>query len=53
MANEENLKSWPKGQSGNPAGKAPGTKNRATIIKKFLELAVDVDNPADPKGGQD
>lgn len=35
----ENLKehSWKPGQSGNPAGKAKGTKNRSTIMREFLE----------------
>lgn len=37
MANEENLKPWKKGQSGNPAGKPKGTRNRATIIRELLE----------------
>lgn len=27
---------WPKGQSGNPAGKPKGTKNRATVIQQEL-----------------
>ncbi len=37
MANEENWKPWVKGQSGNPAGKAKGTRNRSTIIREWLE----------------
>lgn len=28
---------WKKGQSGNPAGKPKGTKNRSTLFKDFLE----------------
>lgn len=36
MANEENLKPFKKGQSGNPKGKAKGTKNRKTIINEIL-----------------
>lgn len=36
----ENLKSWKAGQSGNPAGKAKGTLNRSTIVKKWLEAAA-------------
>lgn len=34
----ENLKPWQPGQSGNPEGKAPGTKNRATILREILAL---------------
>lgn len=37
MANEQNLKPWPKGVSGNPAGRPPGTKDKSTIAKKWLE----------------
>lgn len=35
----ENLKSWKPGQSGNPAGRKPGSINRSTIIKYWLEMA--------------
>lgn len=28
---------WKKGQSGNPAGKKPGTKNRKTLLREELE----------------
>lgn len=38
MANDENLTPYQPGQSGNPSGKPPGTKNRATIIKEILAL---------------
>jgi len=38
MANEQNLKSYKKGQSGNPKGKPKGTLNRSTIAKKWLEV---------------
>jgi hypothetical protein len=31
-------KPWKKGQSGNPAGKAPGTKNRSTVLAELLGL---------------
>jgi len=35
----ENLKEpWPKGKSGNPAGKPPGARNRSTILKELLAL---------------
>ena len=38
MANDENLNPpWKPGQSGNPAGKPKGTRNRATIYSYWLE----------------
>jgi hypothetical protein len=40
MSREQNLKSWTKGQSGNPKGKPKGAKNRSTIIKEILGLMV-------------
>lgn len=36
--NIENLTPFKPGQSGNPAGKVPGTKNRSTIARKILEM---------------
>lgn len=40
--NYPNLKSWKKGQSGNPAGRRQGSKNVSTIVRKLLEQnAVD------------
>lgn len=33
----ENLKSWKPGESGNPAGKPKGTRNRSTIVRELLE----------------
>lgn len=36
MANEQNLKPWKKGQSGNPAGPAPGFKHISTHIQEML-----------------
>ena len=38
MANEQNLKPFQKGQSGNPKGKAKGTKNRLTLFREKMEL---------------
>ena len=35
--NYPNLKSWKKGQSGNPAGRKIGSKNVSTIVRKLLE----------------
>lgn len=37
MANEDNLKPWEKGQSGNPAGRPKGSRNRTTIVRELLE----------------
>jgi hypothetical protein len=46
MANEENLKpAWQKGESGNPAGKPKGAKNRSTIAKYWLEVNQKLKNP--------
>lgn len=36
--NEQNLTPFQPGQSGNPAGKPVGTKNRSTIARKVLEM---------------
>lgn len=35
-----NLKNFPKGTSGNPAGKPKGTKHLSTVLKEFLESNV-------------
>lgn len=40
----ENLTPYPKGVSGNPSGKPKGTKNRSTIVKKWLEVVQKVRN---------
>lgn len=46
MANEKNLKpAWKKGQSGNPKGRAKGTRNRKTIVREWLELIQLETNP--------
>lgn len=37
MANEENLKPWHKGESGNPSGRPKGSRNRATIVRELIE----------------
>ena len=49
----ENQRRWAKGESGNPAGRPKGSKNRSTILKQFLELEYrkrgrPVSNPLDP-----
>lgn len=35
--NYPNLKPWKPGQSGNPTGRKPGSKNVSTIVRKLLE----------------
>lgn len=41
MANEENLAPpFPKGVSGNPAGKPKGTRNRSTIVREAIEAVL-------------
>lgn len=45
MANENNLKPFKKGQSGNPNGRPKGKLNRATIAKKWLEINEKIKNP--------
>lgn len=45
MANEQNLKPFQPGQSGNPNGRPEGVKNRATIFKKWLEVSAKITNP--------
>lgn len=44
MANEENLKPWKKGESGNPNGRPKGSRNRSTVAKEMLDIIIkDVD----------
>ena len=64
MANEENLKSYKPGQSGNPAGKAPGTRdglraclNRALrrnptgdLLQVLEDAKVDITDPSNAEG---
>mgnify|MGYP003642538876 FL=1 len=45
MANEENLKSWSPGESGNPKGRPKGSKNRSTIAKRWLDSNQKFKNP--------
>jgi benzoyl-CoA reductase/2-hydroxyglutaryl-CoA dehydratase subunit BcrC/BadD/HgdB len=45
MANEQNLKPYPKGVSGNPAGKPKGTEHSKTRLKRILELVQKKRNP--------
>ena len=39
MPNPENIEphKFKKGESGNPAGKSKGTRNRSTIVRKWME----------------
>lgn len=41
--NYPNLKSWKKGQSGNPAGRKKGSKNISTLVRQVLEQDADTD----------
>ena len=46
MAREDNLKpAWNKGESGNPAGRPKGSKNRSTIARQWLEVNQTLKNP--------
>ena len=47
MAGADNIKKYEfkKGQSGNPAGRPVGSKNRSTIAKKWLETPEQFKNP--------
>ena len=45
MANEQNLRPYPKGVSGNPAGKPKGTEHSKTRLKRLLDLVQKKKNP--------
>jgi hypothetical protein len=46
MNKEDNLKpAWSKGESGNPAGRPKGSKNRSTIARQWLEVNQTLKNP--------
>jgi len=45
MANEQNLKPYPKGVSGNPAGKPKGIQHSKTRLLRLLELVQKKKNP--------
>ena len=46
MAKEDNLKAaWEKGESGNPAGRPKGSRNRSTIARQWLEVSQKLKNP--------
>jgi hypothetical protein len=40
-----NNKPFKKGQSGNPNGRPKGRRNRATLVREWLEVAQNVKNP--------
>ena len=46
---KEDLIPYKKGQSGNPAGRPKGSKNRSTIIREMLDMMVQV---KDDKGDE-
>lgn len=41
----KNLKPFEKGVSGNPAGPAPGYRQRATLLREVVEMLGDFQNP--------
>ena len=45
MAKEDNLKSWKKGQSGNPKGRPKGSPNLKKLYMDLLMLENEVMNP--------
>ena len=45
MPNPENLKPFPKGVSGNPAGKPKGVEHSKTRLVRLLQLVTKVRNP--------
>ncbi len=49
MPNPENIRPPKTGEVRNPKGKPPGTKNRSTILKKWIEVATKLKNPVTGK----
>ena len=45
MANEQNLIPAKKGEIRNPKGREKGTRNRATIVKQWLDVIEKTKNP--------
>ena len=45
MANKDIEPRWEKGESGNPAGRPKGSRNRSTIAKRWLEVNQSLKNP--------
>ena len=48
MPNPENIIPPKKGEIRNPKGKTKGTKNRSTILKKWIEVNVKIRDKANP-----
>jgi hypothetical protein len=40
------------GESGNPAGKAPGTENLTTSLRKYMEMEIEVVDPITKEPGK-
>lgn len=49
MANEKNLKPFPKGNNANPNGRPKGSRNRSTIARQWLEAIEKIKNPLTQK----
>ena len=47
--NDENLKAWKKGQSGNPSGKPKGARSFKTILNNYLDKTLKSKNPFEGK----
>ncbi len=47
--NDENLKPFPKGVSGNPAGRPKGVKNISHYLKKISKKRIEVKDPITKK----
>lgn len=45
MPNPENLKNFPKGKSGNPKGRPKGALGAKKILKRFLSIEMETENP--------
>lgn len=48
MANPENIIPPKKGEIRNPKGKPKGTKNRSTILKRWVEVSVKIKDKSNP-----
>ena len=47
--NDENLKAWKKGQSGNPAGKPKGARSFKSILNNYLDKTLKSKDPFEGK----